>query len=415
MKKKVNIALSLFVLCIGCFSLAAESPVILSFRQCYQLALSRSEVLADQQEQVVQAEEQYKQAVGALLPSITGLASYTLQPNSSDQLLIKANATYPLFRGFRMVGAIKEYEQLLSAKKEARQWAALQLYSDIAQSVYLYAYLQQDIQLLLEQQSLLNKRINELQDRVNIGRSRPTEVYSLQVSLFQLQTQLVTARSQLDTAEGLLQFLTGQDIAVQVEPTNNFTLLPLSSYQTRIQQRPDIKASIARIESTKLLEQITKEGESTPLIDLNGNLYLNRPAPNQSMPWDAQIQLTLPNFLVDVAASKTRESASVRKQAELGLSLLRRQLVNDLTTIYANLIAEKQQLQLFEKAQHVSEKNVDTVVKDYRLGLSNNLDVLQALNAHIDIKRSFNKMRFAYLTDQARLASMTADLGAISK
>lgn len=413
MNKKLIIVGCLFVGGIGVFGLTTDRSVAMSLQPYYQLALSRSGVLADQQEQVIQAEEHYKQAIGAQLPSLTGLASYTLAPNSTDQLLVKANASYPLFRGFRMVGAIKQNEHLVNAQKEARQWAALQLYTDVAQAVYLYAYLQQDIRLLIEQQSLLNKRLNELRGRVNIGRSRVTEVYSLDVSLIQLQTQGVAAASQLDAAESLLKFLTGQNIAVRVESTNNFTLLPLASYQARMDQRPDIKASMGRVESAKVFEQISKEGESTPQIDLNGNLYIVRPAPNQSTAWDAQIQMTLPNFLTDVAYSKTRESASIKKQAEIALTLLRRQASSDIETVYNHLIAEKKQLLLLEKAQQVSEKNVDTVINDYRLGLSNNLDVLQAMNAFIDIKRSLNKMRFAYLTDQARLASMTADQGII--
>ncbi len=413
MNIKSLIVVGLLIVWIGGLSLAIDRSVPLSLQACYQLALSRSEVLADQQEQVIQAEEHYKQAIGAQLPSLTGLASYTLAPNSTDQLLVKANASYPLFRGFRMVGAIKQNEHLLNAQKEARQWAALQLYTDVAQALYLYAYLQQDIRLLIEQQSLLNKRLNELRGRVNIGRSRATEVYSLDVSLIQLQTQGVAAASQLDAAESLLTFLTGKDIAIRVGSTDNFTLLPLARYQARMDQRPDIKASMGRVESAKVFEQITKEGESTPQIDLNGNLYVVRPAPNQSTAWDAQIQMTLPNFLTDVAYSKTRESASIKKQAEIALTLLRRQANNDIETVYTNLTAEKKQLQLLEKAQQVSEKNVDTVINDYRLGLSNNLDVLQAMNAFIDIKRSLNKIRFAYLTDQARLASMTADQGII--
>ena len=390
--------------------LAADKPVSASLSDCYQLALSRSEVLANQQEQVLQAQEHYNQALGALLPSLTGLASYTVAPNSSDQLLVKANASYPLFRGFRMAGAIKQSESLLLAEKQAKQWAALQIYSDVAVAAYLNAYLKQDIQLLLEQQALLNKRIKELRDRVNIGRSRMTEVYSLDVSLIQLQTQLVQAQSQLEIAQSLLHFLTGKNIDVCIDPTTNEVLASLPSYQDRIEQRPDIIASTYRLNSAKLLEQISKEGESTPLIDLNSNLYLAHPAPNQNTAWDAQIQMTLPNFLTEVSASKTRETASARKQAEIGLSLLHRQAIDDILNVYTNLVSEKKQVQLLEKAKNSSEKNVDCVVSDYRLGLSNNLDVLQAMNAYIDIKRSLNKMHFSFKTDHARLASITADL-----
>ena len=408
MTRKISL-ITLIILGTFCISFPKETTLY-SLQDCYQMALSRSEILADQQELVKQTEERYMQTVGALLPSITSLASYTIAQKSVDQSIVKANATYPLFRGFQMVGAIKQNQSLLKAQTEAKQWASLQLYSDVSQAVYLYAYLLQDNQLLLEEKLLFEKRLKELKDRVTLGRSRETEVYSMNVSLIQLKTQLIQTQSQISSAESLLQFLTGMDthITLSTETPIDESLVSLNSYVAKISNRPDIKAATHRLESSKIAEQITLEGESTPQVDLNGNLYLiNSP---QNNVWDAQIKMTLPNFLGDVAQSKTRESSSIKKQLELALSLLQRKSEEDIKGVYVNLVAEKQQIELLESAQNITQKSVDAVIQDYRRGQSNNLDVLQAMTTLTDMKRSLNKMKFAYKTNYAQLIALTADI-----
>ncbi|HAR63127.1 MAG: hypothetical protein DKM50_13225 [Candidatus Margulisiibacteriota bacterium] len=114
---------------------AQEKSYTLS--DAFQLARARSEVLADQQEQVIQSEEHYKQALGASFPTISGAFSYSSQHliagsgEFTDQTSIKLTATQPLFRGFRIVNAIKQNKSVIQSQKEAADWAAYQIYSDM--------------------------------------------------------------------------------------------------------------------------------------------------------------------------------------------------------------------------------------------------------------------------------------------
>ncbi|MDD5456186.1 MAG: TolC family protein [Candidatus Margulisbacteria bacterium] len=387
-----------------------------SLEDCFPLALSRSEVLADEQEQVIQAEERYKQAVAALFPNVGGVISHTKQDPSgtiyTDQVNIKLTATQPLFRGFRLVGAIKQNESLLKAQKQAKEAAALLIYADVSRSFYLLLYLQRDKQLLEEQLSLYDKRLQELTERYKIGRSRQTEILSFEVSRSQLKTQIAQSQAQIQIAENLLSFFTGlaEPIMLKEEENTASTLKSVNDYKKRIKLRPDMQAAEYKIAAAKTGVEVAAGAMWWPAVDLNGNYYLQHAVPNQSVLWDAQILFTFPSFINNPAEFSTNTALSVQRQYEIAFSLLERKTEEDIDDLYNTLESEKAQIQHLENAYDFSAKNVKSVIQDYRLGLSNNLDVLQALNAFIDTRRALNKVRYAYKTDFADLAAIVVDV-----
>ncbi|KPK52400.1 MAG: hypothetical protein AMS22_09195 [Thiotrichales bacterium SG8_50] len=104
----------------------------------FAAAVRRSEVIATQSELIRQAEERYKQATAALLPTISGYGSYLWQDplpsgapstpsNLSRQPLAKVTATQPLFRGFREIAAMRQTEALISAQSDDYQNARVLL------------------------------------------------------------------------------------------------------------------------------------------------------------------------------------------------------------------------------------------------------------------------------------------------
>lgn len=410
--KKLGVALLFLFLANTVF--AIEKGYTLA--NCFVLALKQSNTLADQQERVIQAEEHYKQSLGALLPIINGSATYGRQDPTgaganADQTALKISLTQPLFRGFRITGAIKQNESLLKAQKSARQWAAFQLYADVSQAFYLLLYLQQDKQFLEEQDVFYNKRLKELRDRVQIGRSRKTEVLSFEVSRAQLKAQILDIDTQIQSAESLLRFLTGLNSKVLItEIAIDDSLKSLNDYIKRIPLRPDILAAQNQLTAAKTNADLSATAEWAPTIDLSGNYYLQHPTPLTNIGWDAQITMTLPNFLGDLSRSKTKESFSIMRQLEISFNFLNQKTKEDINDLYFSLTQDKKQILALEKANEYANQNVNTVIQDYRNGLSNNLEVLQALNALIDVKRSLNKMYYAYKINFAKLNAMVANI-----
>ena len=398
--------------------LCAETPLLLD--HCFRAAMKRSETLAGQQELVVQAEEHYRQAWGSIMPSVNGSYTYFRQDSSggngtggtsssSTEQTLKITADQPLFRGFRDFGAIAADRSFITAQEQARDWAGMQLYMDVAQGFYTLLAVQKDAQLLDNEIGIYQKRINELQERIAIGRSRVTEVLAVKSAQAILKAQREQVYGQLDAAKEVLAFLTGLDQNTPLDDTDAVPakLEPLDSYQSMLDARPDIIAAKKNVEYFKSNVSVAG-GERLPSADLTGDYYLQGKNLQQNGIWDAQIAVTLPVFAGGIISSDIKIAESQERQSEQQLSRVERLAVEDIRTFHHNLQADLAQLTALQDAFNIAEENYKANVKDYELGLVTNLDVLQALTSYQDTARSLEKIRYQSKIDYNKLEAAAA-------
>ncbi|MBN1255085.1 MAG: TolC family protein [Deltaproteobacteria bacterium] len=382
--------------------------------------MKRSEILATQQELVVQAEENYNRAWGSILPTIEGSYSYFYRnaeglsnsgnrANSAAQHTLKITADQPLFRGFREFAAIKAAKAFITAQEQARQWAGMQLYRDVAQAFYGRLAVHKDLQVLESELELYRKRIKELEQRRAIGRSRATEVLTVQAAQAILRAQREQVVGQLNVAKEVLAFLTGLDPDLPLDDTDvvPVSLESLESYQAEISARPDIKAAQKNVEAFNSKVSVAK-GAYLPSADLIGNYYIDRPDRDQKGTWDAQIAVTIPIFTGGIISSNVQTAKSQKRQSEIQLSQVQRLALEDVRSLYHNLEADLAQLEALEEAFVIVKKNYEANVKDYQFNLVTNLDVLQALTAYQDTLRSLEKIRYAVKIDYNKLEAAVA-------
>jgi outer membrane protein len=406
----------LFVLAPAC--LQAAEP--LSLNDCFKAALKRSEVLATQQELVLQAEETYHRAWGAILPAVNGSYSYFYQhapglsssgntATSSAQQTTKIMADQPLFRGFRDFAAVNAAKSSITAQEQARQWAGMQLYEDVAQAFYTLLSVQKDISVLDNELDLYEKRIKDLQDRLEIGRSRITEVLTVQAAQAILKAQREQVLGQLNVAKEVLAFLTGMGQDIQLSDTDKVPseMGSLDSYQSALDARPDVVAARKNVEASKSNVSVA-QGAYLPSADLIGDYYFQRPDRDINGAWDVEVAVTLPIFAGGVNRSNVKTAESLQRQSELQLSLVRRMALEEIRSLYHDLKSDMAQLAALQEAFDISEKNYKANVKDYELNLVSNLDVLQALAAYQDTQRSLEKIRYLTKIDYDKLEAAVA-------
>jgi len=391
-----------------------------SLDDCFKAALKRSEVLATQQELVVQAEENYHRALGAILPAVNGSYSYFHQDapglassgnteSSAGQQTLKIMAAQPLFRGFRDFAALNAAKASITAQEQARQWAGMQLYSDVAQAFYTRLAVQKDLDVLDNELALYQKRIKELQDRCTIGRSRITEVLTVQAARAILKAQREQIVGQLNVAKEVVAFLTGLDQGIQLEDTEEVPsyIGSLDSYQAEINARPDIMAARKNLESFESNISVAK-GAYLPSVDLAGNYYFDRPDLEKNGAWDVGIAVTLPIFAGGINSSNVKTAESRKRQSEMQLSQVQRMALEEIRSLHHNLEADMAQLAALQEAFTISEENYKANIKDYELNLVVNLDVLQALTAYQDTERSLEKIRYLTKIDYNKLEAAAA-------
>ena len=392
----------------------------LSLSDCFKAALKRSEVLATQQELVIQAEETYRRAWGAILPSVSGYYSYSRRnapgltdsgntDSSAGQQTLKIIAGQPLFRGFRNFAALSAAKSSITAQELAGQWAGTQLYRDVAQAYYTRLAVEKDLKVLDNELDLYSKRIKELQDRINIGRSRVTELLTVQSAQAILKAQREQISGQLYVANEVLTFLTGLDQDINLNDMDEVPaqLGSLSSYQSKISARPDIMAALKNVEAFKSQVSVAK-GAHLPSVDLFGNYYADRPDLTRNGDWDVGIAVTLPIFMGGIISSNVKTAQSQQRQSELQLSRVQRLAMEEIRSLYHNLKADLSQLTALQEAFNLAEKNYKANVRDYERNLVTNLDVLQALTAYQDTQRSLEKIRYLTKIDFNQLEAASA-------
>jgi len=410
-------------LLISCLSAAATEPaaVALTLDDYFAAALRRSEVIASQSELIQQAEEHYKQANASLLPTVNGVASYlwqeplpTAAPTTSTTLLsrqplAKLTATQPLFRGFREFAALRQTQALVDAQNADYQNARVQLFKDVALNFFNVLSIEQDLKNLDEQIRQNLDRDKEIQDRVRIGRSRTSELLTVQTTVSTLRAQVQQLQGQLQVAREVFAFLSGLASTTSLSDTEVLpaALEPQETALSRLALRPDIKASQKRLTAAQENVSVAK-GAHLPSIDLNGNYYLDRPGVLKDVDWDVQIALTVPIYAGGLLQSRKREAVSQRTQAELNASQVTRQAEQEIRSLYQGLLFDQAQLEALEKATEAARKNYEAQRHDYRLGLVTNLDVLQALTAFQENQRALDRARYNTKLDYARLQAATA-------
>lgn len=402
--------LALWVLSVSSGAWAGD----LGQRECFQAALKQSETLADQQEQILQAEEHCRQAIGSVLPNLGLAASYFKQASGAagsptDQTQVKFSLTQPLFQGLREFAALRQTREGIAYQQEARQWAGLQLYSDLALMFYTVLSLEKDLMHVDAQFALYEQRIRDLQARVRIGRSRPTEVMTVQSAQAILSAQRRQIQGQVVVARQGLAFLTGlsPDISLSDGEALPSAVDPEESYLDQLEKRPDVLAARKKMEAAEANIALAR-GARLPALVLSGDAYPVRPEPNADVRWDAQIALTLPLFQGGVLASKEREAESQYRQSELALKRLLRLDQEEIRNAWQTLQSDLAQVNALETAAVISHKNYQAILQDYNLGLVTNLDVLQALGTDQDTQRALDKTKYAARIDYHHLEAAAA-------
>jgi outer membrane protein len=386
----------------------------------FAAAVRRSEVIATQSELIRQAEERYKQATAALLPTISGYGSYLWQDplptgapstpsNLSRQPLAKVTATQPLFRGFREIAAMRQTEALISAQSDDYQNARVLLFKDVVQNYYNVLAIERDIFNLGEEIRLNHEREKEIQARVRIGRSRVSELLNVQSTISTLRAQIEQLRGQLSVAREVFAFLSGlaADTPLRDSETLPAGVDPIENYLAGVDSRPDVRATRQRI--TAADENLTvARGGHLPSLDLNGNYYFDRPGYLSDSNWDVQLALTIPIYAGGSVQSKVREAASQRTQAELAMSQVTRAAEQEIRALYQSVVLNITQLEALENSTDAAKKSYEAQSAEYRLGLVINLDVLQALTAFQTNQRALDRARLTAKADYQRLLAASA-------
>ena len=381
---------------------------------CFELAVLRSETLGMKEEDVKVAQARYWQTVGAIFPKVHvittervqnrtsgGGGSFNNDPTTggvstgggggggrSDQFTSRLNVKQPIFSGFREFNTGAAGKAEIEARKLTKQRALQLLYLDVADVFHQVLMYEADLAILNDVKSALNKRVEELDKRINLGKSRAGEILMAKSDLASNMATIEQARGLLGASRELLAFLTGvpsaslklKDLAPAL-PTSE----ALEGYLKETGERPDLLAAIASERAARRQLSAAK-GEHFPTISAEGNYYL-RQSPDSKQEWNVFLTCDIPLFEGGIIEARVSEKKALVRSSELNLDLIRRTAEKEVRTEYNNFVAAIARVVCLKESFEVFTENFNVQSRDYKLGIVSNLDVLGALKIQHEARR----------------------------
>jgi len=392
--------------------------------EAYKRGLEVSETLKLREQDIIQLEQKYRYGLGAIHPRLTWNMTQLFQDTkgtaqggpSGNQNPIRRRTPeayfqleQPLFHGFQEFNALKGFSASKRAAGYRKQQAALDLLVDVATVFYTALDLQLELDVLEEQRKLTNERLEELRRRVRLGRSRDSETLSSQVDLASLDAQVEDTRARWVVARETLWFLT--EIPLDRPLTDARPMPALPTLDQAIQRgtaRPDVRAAMEDQASAKYQLSYARAGY-WPSLDLTASYYTERVGYYKPVNWDALFALEVPLYQGGQIRALSAEARSKQIAAELNYSMAQRQAKQFIETEHAGLRYNLAQTEAYGRAVELAQRNYGVQQGEYRLGLINNLQVLDVLTTLQNLKIRKIQAEAAARLSHIRLLAATGE------
>jgi len=384
---------------------ASQDLSALTLQDCFRLTALRSDSLKIDEQSVRAAYARMLQAVAGLFPTVnlvntqnfypvkhstgssstgtfgSGSTSFNNNGYSSSTRLTLSQTIFNGFSNYNQVGAGHE---AVEASRYNLQRSYQTLYENVASAFYQILTNQGDLVILGNLVQALQDRVNELNDRVNLGRSRPADLLQAQADLAAAKVTIEQTKGLLAAACELMAYYTGVPAdQLKIRETQKLPGLDaLESYLAATGARPDIQSLVASERQAERTLSATK-GELWPTVSVNGNYYLTEDPPkSQGYDWSVSLQASLPLFDGGLILSRIREQKELVRQSRFQLEDMQRSADQSVRTAYSNFNSSVAQLVQLREETVISAENYNAQLQDYRRGAVSNLDVLQALQQY---------------------------------
>lgn len=378
----------------------------LNLRRCYEWALENHEGLARQRESIVQSKARGRVALAGALPTIswdwrgTRQDTQGLQNNfggfiERDQVESMFTLDQSIYHGFR------EWSARAGFKKEAARDLLLLkrsetlLFAEVATLYYNVVALQNALADTDSARQLAETRVKALQEFCRLGKARASELHSAESQAARLRADVTRLKSQGRGARSELSFLTQRPLGAAPLPDDLDAApgsLPLDTFLAAARRRSDVEAQRRDAEGREYNLRYER-ADRFPTLGLTAHWYTRRPTLFEPIDWDVNVSLRAPLFQGGRTVGTVAEVRSQKKQSELFLRELARRVETDVRRAYDDWVDSGAEIADLDAARRAAQASHDAQIKEYRLGLVTNLDVLMALQTLLDAKRALDTAR----------------------
>lgn len=419
-------------------SVQAEKAVPLTLNEIYLKVLERNEQDKLQNTDLAVAEARYKQSLSSYYPEIFlfGRKTYNDRYDDQDddqlQALIRqqqnqsssstststgttsstrindpyqvgAGFRWPIFSGFQTYYESEARDAERISTRYNRQRFRELLFRDVGEVYFQLLEYKKTVKILLEEQGALRARIGELARRVNIGRSSQGELLAAQSEYSNSRVELERIRGLEATATELLAFLMAvpaSEIAL-AEPSELPSQESLATYMEKVEDRKDLRAAMKDMEAQRARLSVEKGGHY-PQASVEGSYYTSQ-KPDYGRDWGITLSIEVPIFQGGNTYYSVKESQALLRRSKLELSALKRSASYEVKSAYVDYVNSLSRLALLRESVQISRAAYYVQVRDYRLGIVTNLEVLNALRGFHAARRELTRMEMLVRMNEIRL------------
>jgi outer membrane protein TolC/AcrR family transcriptional regulator len=407
----------------------AKDPTAVDLQTCFQLTAVRDDSLKISLEDVRVAQAQMSQSIAALWPTFTAtnqqefihyinphqITGFNIVNGSTESNLINytsesnVNMSWTLFNGGQNFNKIGASSAAIAAKRETLARAYQTIYQDVAQAFYNVLEFQGDLAIQRDLVQALASRVDDLKDRVSLGRSRPSELLQAQTDLANAQVTIQSDIGSDNAALETLAFYTGIPAAqLKLKDTQKFpSVEQLEYYLAHSGDRPDV---LSQVQSLRQAERTldAARGELLPTVTAQGQYLASQDPVSNNIDGTMILEISMPIFDGGLIAGQIHENHELVRQSALNVEQLKRTADQDTRTAYVNFNASAAQVVVLREATVLAARNLEAQVEDYRRGVVDNLDVLTALQ---DYQTARQALHNANMTTQLDLINLHVAAG----
>jgi outer membrane protein len=377
----------------------ANDPRALDLQTCFQLTAVRDDSLKISLQDVRIAQAQLSQAMAALWPTFTATnqqeflhyinpvaegfnivngSTITGERNYTSDSHVTMN--YTILNGGQNWNNVGANAAAIAAKKQTMARDYQTIYQDVAQAFYNVLQFEGDVAIQRDLIGGLAARVEDLKDRVSLGRSRPSEMLQAQTDLANARATVQQQIGSINAAAETLAYYTGIPAdRLKLKDTQRFpSVAQLEYYLRQSGTRPDILSQVESLRQAERNLSVAK-GQLWPTVSAQGDYLASQDPTSNQIDGTMSLQISMPIFDGGLILGQIHQNHEMVRESALNVEQLQRTADQDTRTAYVNFNASVAQVVVLREVAVLSAKNLEAQVEDYRRGVVSNLDVLTAL------------------------------------
>jgi len=422
---------------------ANEQLKAYDLNKLYKLAVIHSESIKIAEENVFIAKQDKSRAFSVLIPRLTAFGSYTFE--DSDQTASSepstALATYAdlsqtsdttswglrFDQAFSLNGkelvALKISKDLIEKSKYDLNAIKNEYLFQVTTAYYLVLQRAKANEIDFSNVKRLERHKDSVKARLELGAVTQTDMYRAESELSDAKSQYIDSENRLKYSKAILQSL--------VELPNGFVLTEPEKQQTQINtqplielietgllKRPEMRSSNTSYEISKKNIKLAKSAY-WPTVSIAGQ-YVDNDVTNDGKYDTEKIETDIDNTAYSIGASlsftlfdgglrraEIKQANAQKRQARLTHESMKKEIKLEIENAYFDVETQRGKLDALTDKLKFSRQNFKAVSEQFKHGLSNSIDMMDANNILVSAERELSTSKYRYKLSSLKLKNTT--------